>query len=196
VNSSLVRERRAVFLDRDGVLNRVTVRAGLPYPPQSLEEFALYDDVPEGCALLNAAGFILIVITNQPEIGRGQQSLATVEAMHEKLRSILPVLNRIEMCPHAGRSYGNACVCRKPQPGMLQRAAAIVRIKLSESYFIGDRWRDVDCACAAGCRSVFIQRNYAEGLRCQPDFITASFSSAVDAILRDAQSQPRLATAV
>ena len=86
--------RRAVFLDRDGVLNRPVIRNGQPHPPSSVEDFELYDDVADGCARLKAAEFLLVVISNQPDVGRGTQSREAVEAMHVKMQSALPSLDR------------------------------------------------------------------------------------------------------
>jgi len=178
--------QRAVFLDRDGVLNRVAVFNGTPHPPSSLEEFELYGDVPEGCARLKAANFLLVVITNQPDVGRGTQSRENVEAMNLKMQSALPLLDRIEICYHAGERYGQPCGCRKPRPGMILRAAAELNIDPKRSYVIGDRWRDVDCARAAGCRAILIRRGYNEPLHEAPDFTVANFNDAVSAVLRDA----------
>ena len=178
--------RRAVFLDRDGVINRVAVRNGTPHPPSHAEEFELYEDVPDGCARLKAANFVLVVITNQPDVGRGTQSRETVEAMNLKMQSALPLLDRVETCYHAGERYGQPCDCRKPRPGMILRAVAELNIDPETSYVIGDRWRDVDCARAAGCRAIFIQRSYKESLREAPDFTVANFNEAVSAVLRDA----------
>ncbi|PWT95462.1 MAG: HAD family hydrolase, partial [Blastocatellia bacterium] len=152
--------QRAVFLDRDGVLNRAVVRNGMPHPPSALNDFELYEDVAAGCARLKAANFLLIVITNQPDVGRGIQRRETVEAMHSKLQSTVPLLDRIEVCYHGGERYGQSCDCRKPRPGLILRAAADLNINLRESHVIGDRWRDIDCARAAGCRAIFIQRGY------------------------------------
>jgi D-glycero-D-manno-heptose 1,7-bisphosphate phosphatase len=178
--------RRAVFLDRDGVLNRAFVRNGHPYPPSSVEDFELHDDVAPGCARLKAANFLLVVITNQPDVGRCKQNRETVEAMHLKMQSALPFLDRIEICYHAGERYGEPCDCRKPRPGLILRAAAELKIDLGASYFIGDRWRDIDCARAAGCRAIFIQRGYEETLGEVPDFTVPNFHDAVNALLRDA----------
>jgi D-glycero-D-manno-heptose 1,7-bisphosphate phosphatase len=178
--------RAAVFLDRDGVINRVTVRNGTPHPPSHAEEFALYEDVPDGCARLKAANFLLVVITNQPDVGRGTQSREAVEAMNLKMQSALPSLDRIEICYHAGERYGQPCDCRKPRPGLILRAAAELNIDPRRSYVIGDRWRDIDCARAAGCRAIFIERRYKESLREAPDFTVADFNDAVSAVLRDA----------
>jgi len=177
--------RRAVFLDRDGVLNRVVVRNGKPHPPSSARDFELYDDVAEGCARLKAANFLLVVITNQPDVGRGTQSREAVEAMNLKMQSALPLLDHIEICYHAGERYGQPCDCRKPRPGLILRAAAELNIDPKKSYVIGDRWRDVDCARAAGCRAILIQRGYKETLRKAPDFTVANFEDAVSAVLRD-----------
>jgi len=179
--------RRAVFLDRDGVLNRVVVRNGKPHPPSSPKDFELYDDVIDECARLKAANFLLVVITNQPDVGRGVQSREAVEAMHLKLQSALPSLDRIEICYHGGEHYGQPCDCRKPRPGLILRAAAKLNIDLKESYVIGDRWRDIDCARAAGCRAIFIDRGYKEKLRHAPDVTVANFKEAVNAVLRDSR---------
>jgi D-glycero-D-manno-heptose 1,7-bisphosphate phosphatase len=182
-----MRPRRAIFLDRDGVINRAVVRNGRPYPPARVEDFELHEDVVAGCAQLKTANFLLVVITNQPDVGRGKQSRETVESMHLKMRSALP-LDRIEICYHAGERYGEPCDCRKPQPGLILRAAAELKIDLRASYVIGDRWRDVDCARAAGCRAIFIQRGYEESLREAPDFTVTNFSDAVNTVLHDAGS--------
>jgi D-glycero-D-manno-heptose 1,7-bisphosphate phosphatase len=178
--------RRAVFLDRDGVLNRAIVRDGHPCPPPGVEAFELHDDVVSGCARLKEANFLLVVITNQPDVGRGKQSRETVEAIHLKMQSALPSLDRIEVCYHAGERYGEPCDCRKPRPGLILRAAAELKIDLGASYVIGDRWRDIDCARAAGCRAIFIQRGYEESLRESPDFTVRNFNDAVSALLHDA----------
>jgi D-glycero-D-manno-heptose 1,7-bisphosphate phosphatase len=128
--------RRAVFLDRDGVINRAAIRNGLPHPPLRVEEFELYDDVATGCGRLKAANFLLVVITNQPDVARGMQSREAVEAMHLKMQSALPFLDRIEVCYHAGERCGERCDCRKPRPGMILRAAAELKIDLGASYVV------------------------------------------------------------
>jgi D-glycero-D-manno-heptose 1,7-bisphosphate phosphatase len=178
--------KRAVFLDRDGVLNRPVVREGRPFPPAVIEEFELYPDAVSACEQLKAGGFLLVVVTNQPDVGRGTQSRAAVEAMHAKLRAAIPSLDAIEVCFHAGVAQGEPCECRKPKPGMLLRAAAALDIDLRESFLIGDRWRDVDCAYAAGCRVVFIDHGYREALREKPEFTVSNLSDAVSTILKAA----------
>ncbi len=171
---------RAVFLDRDGVLNRPVVRDGLPYPPDTVAQFELYKDVSAGCARLKAAGFLLIVATNQPDVGRGTQSREQVEAIHASLRASLPPLDRVEVCYDPG---GTGDPRRKPAPGMLLDAADALGISLARSFMVGDRWRDVDCGHAAGCRTIFIDRGYKEALRQPPDWTVGSFAEAVEIII-------------
>jgi D-glycero-D-manno-heptose 1,7-bisphosphate phosphatase len=176
--------RRAVFLDRDGVINRSIVREGRPYPPAEVKDFEIYDDVAAGCARLEAAGYLLVVVTNQPDVTRGTQTRLAVDAMHQKMLEALPQIARVEVCWHAGADWGDPCDCHKPEPGMVLRAAKALDIDLTQSFLVGDRWRDVDCGHAAGCRTVFIDRNYSEGLKQPPDWTVQSFGQAVEAILR------------
>jgi D-glycero-D-manno-heptose 1,7-bisphosphate phosphatase len=175
--------RRAVFLDRDGVLNRPLVREGRPYPPARVEDFEIYEDVSAGCEQLDSVGFLLVVVTNQPDVNRGTQRREIVEAMHHKMLTALSQIAHIEVCWHAGKKWADPCNCRKPEPGMVVRAAKALDIDLDRSFLIGDRWRDVDCGRAAGCRTVFIDRGYSETLRSPPDWTVKTFAQAVDVIL-------------
>jgi D-glycero-D-manno-heptose 1,7-bisphosphate phosphatase len=179
-----------VFLDRDGVLNVPLIHDGRPHPPTHLEEFKLYEDALKGCERLKQAGFLLVVVSNQPDVGRGTQSRAIVNAMNDRLTALIPVLDRIEICFHGGADFHQPCLCRKPKPGMLYRAAEVMLIDLPNSYLVGDRWRDVDCARAAACRAIFIDRGYSESLRHQPDVTVASFDAAVSAVLNLAGREP------
>jgi D-glycero-D-manno-heptose 1,7-bisphosphate phosphatase len=175
--------RPAVFLDRDGTLNVQVVRDGKPFPPQSLAEFRLFPDVPAACAELAAAGFLLIVATNQPDVGRGTQSLSVVETMHARLLEWVPQIERVESCYAAGRGEAPPDRRRKPEPGMLLDAALELGIDLPRSWMIGDRWRDIDCGKRAGVRTVFIDFGYAEELRAPPDFTVRSFAEAAATVL-------------
>jgi D-glycero-D-manno-heptose 1,7-bisphosphate phosphatase len=171
--------RRAVFLDRDGVLNRPVVRSGKPYPPAALDEFEILPDAFEGVELLRKLGFWLFVVTNQPDVARGAQQRSVVEAMHDKLRDALQ-LKYFYVCYH---DDGDACDCRKPKPGLLFEAAAQHNISLPDSYMIGDRWRDIDCGHAAACKTIFIDRGYAEKLRTQPEFRVPDLRSAAGVVI-------------
>lgn len=178
--------RRAVFLDRDGVINRPLEKDHKPYPPTSLDQFEILPGVAEACRELKQAGYLLIVATNQPDVGRGTLPQATVEAIHAFMCQQLPI-DRVEVCYHAGRGE-EECDCRKPKPGMLLRAAREFGIDLRQSWMVGDRWRDIDCGKAAGCRTIFIDWGYAEELRAQPDFTVRSLREAAAVILEE---QPR-----
>ena len=174
---------RAVFLDRDGVINRALEREAKPYPPRSLAEFEILPEVPSACAKLKAAGFLLVVATNQPDVGRGTLPKEIVETIHAEMCRRLPI-DRVEVCYHPGQGASD-CDCRKPKPGMLLRAAKELGVDLAQSWMVGDRWRDVDCGQAAGCRTVFIDRGYAEELRQKPHFSARNLAQAADIILRE-----------
>ena len=176
---------RAVFLDRDGVINRPLKRDHLPYAPTSLDEFEFFPEVPEACRRLKQAGFLLIVATNQPDVGRGTLKQEVVETLHAEMCRQLP-LDRVEVCFHPGNGLSD-CDCRKPKPGMLLRAARELGIGLAQSWMVGDRWRDVDCGHAAGCRTIFIDRGYAEELKQQPDFRAKNLLEAAGIILSGAK---------
>lgn len=182
--TSPAERRPAVFLDRDGTLNRQVIREGRPYPPATLEEFILFPDVIEACARLSAAGFALVVATNQPDVGRGTQSHSVVEAMHARLRTWVPQIERVEVCYAAGRDHSAPPdPRRKPEPGMLLDASAALGLDLAGSWMVGDRWRDIDCGRRAGVRTVLIDFGYAEELRAPPDFTVKSFAEAAAVIL-------------
>src|SRR5450759_2871117 len=175
----------AVFLDRDGVINRALECGGLPYAPTSLSEFEIFPEVPEACRRLKQAGFLLIVATNQPDVGRGTMKQETVEAMHAEMCRRLPI-DRVEVCYHPGQGLSD-CDCRKPKPGLLLNAARELGIDLAQSWMVGDRWRDVDCGHAAGCKTVFMDRGYAEALKQAPNFSAGNLAAAADIILRESK---------
>ena len=173
--------KRAVFLDRDGVLNEAILRAGKPYPPGSAEEMRIAPDAPEALGRLKAAGLALIVVTNQPDVARGKQSVEAVEAIHRKLRESLPV-DEFLSCFHDDR---DDCACRKPKPGLILDGAARRGVDIAASFLVGDRWRDIDAGRAAGCRTVWIDRGYRErGPSEPPDATVASIAEAADWIMR------------
>jgi len=178
----------AVFLDRDGVINRALVRDGRPYPPSSLAEFEILPGVAEACTKLKEAGFLLVVATNQPDVGRGTMSQETVEALHAHMCRALP-LDRVEVCHHPGKG-ASECDCRKPKPGMLLRAARELNIDLKRSFMVGDRWRDIDCGHAAGCTTILVDHDYHEPLRLPPDHRVKSLADAADVILDLSRKRP------
>jgi D-glycero-D-manno-heptose 1,7-bisphosphate phosphatase len=174
-------KKRAVFLDRDGVINRALERDGKPYPPTSLSEFEILPEVSAACARLKAAGFLLVVATNQPDVGRGTLAKEVVEKIHTHMMTQLPI-DRVKVCYHPGKGLSD-CQCRKPKPGLLLNAARELGIELAQSWMVGDRWRDIDCGRTAGCRTIFIDRGYIEELKQQPDFRVKNLAEAAEIIL-------------
>lgn len=171
--------RRAVFLDRDGVINRAIVRDGKPYPPASLVELEILPGVHEALQKLHDANYLLVVVTNQPDVARGTAKREDVEEMNAFLSSLLPI-DDFKTCYH---DSGDKCNCRKPLPGALLEAAQEHSIDLSKSFMVGDRWRDVEAGASAGCKTFFINYRYAEKKPDMPDFIVASLLEAKKIIL-------------
>jgi D-glycero-D-manno-heptose 1,7-bisphosphate phosphatase len=168
---------RAAFLDRDGVLNQAIVRDGRPYAPRSLEDFVILPEAASAVRRLKDAGFLVIVATNQKDVGEGLLAQQTLDAMHVRLRDAMP-LDDIRVC-----TCVDECPCYKPNPGMLLDAARDWNIDLSASVMIGDRWRDIGAGHNAGCRTIFVDRGYAEALRHTPDLVATDLADAVDKLL-------------
>jgi D-glycero-D-manno-heptose 1,7-bisphosphate phosphatase len=186
VTGSPNQKLRAVFLDRDGVINRAIVREGRPYPPATLEELEILPDASSALADLKNCGFLLLLITNQPDVSRGRQRREVVEQMNQVLASVLP-LDGVFVCYH---SDSDACDCRKPQPGLLVQAARDREIDLARSFVIGDRWRDIDAGHNAGCTTILIDRDYQERAPAhEPDVRVKSLREAADWILRPAPQE-------
>lgn len=171
--------RPAVFLDRDGVLNAVELRDGRPLPPSSLETFSLLPDVVEACQQLRDAGYVLVVVTNQPDLSRGQQTHDVVEAMNAALMREVDV-DELRMCPH---DDSDGCSCRKPQPGLLLSAASDHGLDLGRSFMVGDRWKDVEAGRRAGCGTVLVGRGYNESQAIAPDKVVTTLLEAAQWIV-------------
>jgi len=184
--------KRAVFLDRDGVLVVPEMRNGRSYAPRSIEAFRIYPYAAEALARLKAAGYLLIVVTNQPDIGNGLVSVEVVSEMHRLLAQALPI-DRIEMCPH---SQSEACNCRKPKPGMLIDAARYCEIDLAGSVMVGDRFSDMEAGRAAGCRTIFMDLGYEREEPVAADYAVRSLREAADVILNVMPNSPGAARTV
>lgn len=176
---------RAVFLDRDGVINRPLFRKDAPCPPQNLEELELCPGVGQALERLRGAGFRLVVVTNQPDVARGTIALAAVEEINRYLCDRLPI-DAVEVCYHDDI---DRCSCRKPAPGMLLTAAKRDGIDLSASYMVGDRWRDVEAGLQAGCTAILVGDGYKEGLRSAPHVSVNSLVEAAAWILEEKDSK-------
>jgi D-glycero-D-manno-heptose 1,7-bisphosphate phosphatase len=170
--------RRAVFLDRDGVILRPYIEDGTPRPARSLGEFAYLPRVGDALDLLRCAELLLVVVTNQPDVARGLTPRSLVEAFHERLRTELG-LDHVYTCLHDDR---DACRCRKPNPGLLERAAADLDISLPTSFMVGDRWRDIEAGRRAGCTTILVRGPYSGDV--QADLEVPSLFAAAEHILR------------
>jgi D-glycero-D-manno-heptose 1,7-bisphosphate phosphatase len=173
--------RRAVFLDRDGVLNEAFVVNGVPVPPKNLSEVKFLRGVREAIELLNENNFIVVVVTNQPDVARGTVTRESVEFIHSYLGHELGI-EHFFTCFH---DDPQGCDCRKPKPGLLQNAARELDLDLQNSYLVGDRWRDIAAGQAAGCLCFFIEYEYEEKSPLLPFTKVSSLAEAVDFILEN-----------
>jgi len=178
--------RPAVFLDRDGVINAVRLADGKPYPPQSVEAVVVLDGVTQAIRLLDEAGYVCVVVTNQPDLARGSARNADVEAIHVRIAD-LTGLQHFYTCPH---DDSDRCDCRKPLPGLLLRAARELDLDLDSSFMVGDRWRDVEAGKSAGVRCFYIDYGYSERPAVGYDWVVASLSEAASIILAKHQLVP------
>lgn len=170
----------AVFLDRDGIINHSVVRDGKPYPPASLNELKIIPGAISSITKLADAGFLLIGVTNQPDVARGIQSRKAVEEINLYIRAELPV-TAIFTCYHDNK---DDCSCRKPKPGLILEAAKEYNINLAQSWMVGDRWKDISAGQAVGLRTVFVDYHYNETYNGQPaEFVIEDMSALVDIIL-------------
>jgi D-glycero-D-manno-heptose 1,7-bisphosphate phosphatase len=174
--------RPAVFLDRDGVIVIPEFRDRRSFAPRRLEDFKLYPEAAASLHRLKGAGFLLAVITNQPDVGNGLISQSEVDAMHETMARELPV-DAVKACFHRQDEH---CDCRKPKPGMILEAARELGINLGKSFMVGDRGSDVEAGRAAECTTVFIDLGYAEPAPDAPDYVVHSIQEAADVIIETA----------
>jgi D-glycero-D-manno-heptose 1,7-bisphosphate phosphatase len=175
--------RPAVFLDRDGVINRNFVRDGVTVPPATPEQFEFLPGAIEAARRLREAGFVLVVVTNQPDVARGSTTRERVEALNDLVRAALPVEDVLS-CFH---DRGDGCDCRKPLPGMLLNAAARWGLDLGRSFMVGDRHSDVLAGRAAGCRTVLVVTPHSDADKCQPDHHATDLAAAAEWILSTAR---------
>ena len=185
---ALTAPRRAVFFDRDGVLNRAVVRDGRPFPPPSLAELDVPSDVAGLVQRLRRLGCLAIGATNQPDVARGTQTRAEADALNRRVAE-LAGLDAIAACYH---DNADACACRKPAPGILLEAADRWGVDLARSFMVGDRWRDIAAGQRAGCRTVFIDYSYREARPEPPaDATVQSLEEAVTWIVDQISSEAR-----
>jgi D-glycero-D-manno-heptose 1,7-bisphosphate phosphatase len=168
-----------VFIDRDGVINREIIRNGHARAPFTVAEVEILPGVPAALDCLRRAGFLLVVVTNQPDAVRGLASRHEIEAILSHLRQALPV-DDIRVCFH---DDVDGCACRKPSPGMLYAAAVERDIALTDSYMVGDRWRDIGAGQGAGCTTILVHSDRNEPTTIEPDVRTGDLAEAATWIL-------------
>ena len=175
-----MRRKAAVFFDRDGVLNKAVIKDGKPFPPADAESLVITPGAAERLNALKSRGFVLVCVTNQPDVARGGRTLSNVEEMNHKVRTHLP-LDDLLTCFHDG---SDNCDCRKPKPGMLLEAAGRWNLDLARSWMIGDRAGDIGAGRAAGCRTIFLDFDYAEPRPApEADFTCRSLDEAAAVIM-------------
>lgn len=170
--------KRAVFIDRDAVLNEVQVGPKQPISPMTLEEFKVKLTAKEPLQKLKAAGFVLIATTHQPGLSRGYQSRRELDRMHEVIRRVFP-LDDILVCPHDEADH---CPCRRPRPGLLIEAAFKWHLTLDHSFVISDKWQDAEAARTAGCTSLLLNSPWVGQVH--HDFILPDVEAITEKILR------------
>jgi D-glycero-D-manno-heptose 1,7-bisphosphate phosphatase len=166
-------------LDRDGVLNRAVIRNGRPYPPGDVDAFEILPGVPEACRALKAAGYRLLVVTNQPDVARGTATRASDEAMNDCLRRETAV-DAVYVCWH---DDADDCACRKPRPGLILEAAEAWRVDPAASFMVGDRAKDIEAGRRAGCRTIWIESGHGEPEDAKADHRARSLQEAAAIIL-------------
>jgi D-glycero-D-manno-heptose 1,7-bisphosphate phosphatase len=171
--------RPAVFLDRDGVINRTRVRDGVPRPPASVQELEILPGVAEALRALRAQGYALVVVTNQPDVARGSVTRQSVEDIHERIRRELCV-DVILTCFH---DDSDDCDCRKPRPGLLLRAARDYDLDVASSFMVGDRWRDLEAGARAGCKTFYVDPGCEERTCLAYDYRVRSLREAAAIVL-------------
>lgn len=172
------RMKKAVFIERDGILNEVRQGPRQQITPLTMEEFVLKTERQRHLRMLKQAGFVLIATTNQPGLSRGYQSRRELDRMHDLLRRTFP-LDEIMVCPH---DTDDDCPCRKPKPGLLIEAGFKWHLNLDHSFVISDKWQDSEAARTAGCTSLLLQSPYVGNAH--HDFILPDFDSLIEKLLQ------------
>jgi D-glycero-D-manno-heptose 1,7-bisphosphate phosphatase len=177
--------RPAVFLDRDGVINRTEVRDGVPRPPASVRDLQILPGVAEALSALKAHGYALVVVTNQPDVARGSTTRQSVEAIHDRISRELCV-DAILTCFH---DDNDDCICRKPRPGLLLQAAREFDLDVASSFMVGDRWRDLEAGARAGCKTFYVETGRAERDPVSYDYRVRSLHQAAQIMLERLDSR-------
>ena len=169
---------KAVFLDRDGVINKVFIKDGLPTSPNSLDELEILKGVKESISRLKKLGFVCLIVTNQPNVSRKKTSKNNVIDINNFLKKKIK-FDDIFVCYHDDKDN---CNCRKPKPGLLLRASQKWNVDFKKSFMVGDRWRDIQAGENIGCKTIFLDYKYKDKKPKNPDFVTDTLLSATNII--------------
>ena len=167
--------KNAVFLDRDGVINKPIIRNKKPFAPRSLNDFKIYRHSSDAILKLKNLGFIIVVVTNQPDVGNKLLCSDTLHLMHKVMLKSLPI-DLVMVCPH---SQNAGCDCRKPGTALFSEALQRLGIKPETSFMVGDRISDIQAGESFGCKTIFIDRKYLESDRVQADYTVSNLKNAV-----------------
>ena len=167
--------RKAIFLDRDGVINKIFIKNGLPFSPDTFDQLEILTGVKESILRLKKLNFLCLVATNQPDVSRGKIKKKTIVKMNNYLKHEIE-LDDVFVCYHDDHDN---CRCRKPKSGLLLDAAKKWDVDLKKSFMIGDRWKDIEAGKSAGCKTIFIDCDYNEKKPNSPNFTTDSLINAV-----------------
>ena len=176
---------KAIFLDRDGVINKSVVIDGVPRPPTTIDDVHLLEGVQEAVRLLRFHSYEIVVITNQPDVARGTTTRSQVNAINSYIGAALEIQN-FYTCFHDDSDF---CNCRKPLPGLIYEAAKDLSIDLKRSFVVGDRWRDIHAGQSAGCTTYFVDHKYEEKRPKKPFSRVFSLLEAVEKILEETNGQ-------
>ena len=171
--------KRAVFLDRDGVINKVAIKDGKAYSPRCFDEFEFVENVAGQLERIKEAGYLTVVVTNQPDIARGKMDISELHKMSDIIRRNLAV-DDIFVCLHDDIDN---CHCRKPKPGMMFDAAKKYDIDLSNSFLVGDSWKDMEAARNAGCEGILVKASYNKDVTCSRS--VENLAEAIDIIMNE-----------
>jgi D-glycero-D-manno-heptose 1,7-bisphosphate phosphatase len=173
--------KKAVFLDRDGVLNRSILVDGVPKPPSCIEEVMILDGVVEAIQIIKHHDLLPVVVTNQPDVTRGFTSKSQVEAINSHIGAAVDI-HHFYTCFHDDT---DKCNCRKPSPGLIFQAALDLELDVRQSFLVGDRWRDISAGQSAGCQAFFIDYSYLEPIPKKPFTKVDSLIEAVRLMVGD-----------
>jgi len=171
-------KNKALFWDRDGVLNKIIMRDGKPSSPWRIEEFEILPDVKRCLEKTKEMGFLNIVFTSQPDISRGFLKTEELEKMHRIISKTLSV-DEIKFCPHDDKDN---CECRKPKPGLIVEAVKKWSIDLDKSYVVGDSWKDIKAGKSVGCKTFLLRKKYNKDYKEDYDFEINSLKQMVEII--------------